>query len=382
MPEEDSVYLVVFCSAIGILYRRREGFTSTRTALFVALVALFIISTSHLCSTTSYFVLTIRALLINNPGDSVLAKNAAFIAKNHVLGEIGQVMLPIAVVIGDSIVLWRAWSLSGKNRMIKIFPILLQLALTAMAFSWIGCFVDEDLPTSISPRCRRLNTATYVLSMVTNFAATAMIGYMAWRHRQQIKSSLAPSPKRERLGRRLVLIFESGVVYMTLWACFGLPPPAVTQLTNAVYVPAFRQVFSTAVTQLVGMYPTVMVLLHYRRRSVWDASGRMLLQSDEDANFWNGIGAYSQNVVEARQTIITPLPYSLNPPLASTARKFQSQKQPLAQTQQQQQSSSSSSAAEPVIPTHIQAQFDIVMQRLRTLEADEERTAPPDYVSR
>ncbi|KAK1236057.1 hypothetical protein PQX77_000697 [Marasmius sp. AFHP31] len=266
------VYLVVFCSAMSILYRHAVRFTSTRTALFVALVALFIISTSYLCSTTSYFVLTIRALLVNNPGDPVRAKNAAFIAKNHVVGVIGQVMLPIAVVIGDSIVLWRAWSLSGKNRMIMIFPILLQLALTAMAFSWIGCFVDEDLPTQISPRCRKLNTATYVLSMITNFAATAVIGYMAWRHRQQIKSSLAPCPKRERFGRRLVLIFESGVVYTTLWIIqlATLVSPGSDDFLNQ----AFRQVFSAAATQLVGIYPTAIVVLIYMRQSVWDSTGK------------------------------------------------------------------------------------------------------------
>ncbi|KAJ8081288.1 hypothetical protein PM082_007122 [Marasmius tenuissimus] len=280
------VYLVVFCSAMGILYRRREGFTRTRTTLFVALVALFIISTSYLCSTTSYFVLGIRALLVNNPGDPVLAKNAAYLAKNHVLGVIGQVMLPIAVVIGDSIVLWRAWSLSGKNRIVMIFPILLQLALTAMAFSWIGCFVDEDLPTVISPRCRKLNTATYVLSMVTNFAATAVIGYMAWRHRQQIKASLAPCPKRERFGRRLVLVFESGVVYTTLWIIqlAVLVAPGSDDFLNQ----AFRQVFSAAATQLVGIYPTAIVVLVYMRQSVWDSTGKptvgkLGLQDENDA---------------------------------------------------------------------------------------------------
>ncbi|KAL0573739.1 hypothetical protein V5O48_008215 [Marasmius crinis-equi] len=273
------IYLVVFFGAIRILSRRWDGLISTRTALFSTLVVLFIISTSYLCCSVSYFVLGAQALLINDVGAPVLKKNEVFVAENHVLAVIGQVMFPIAVVLGDSIVIWRAWSLSGRVRKIMVLPVLLQLALTATAFSWIGCFVDEGMPGQIPARCRPMNTATYVLSMVTNVIGTAVIGYRARTHRKELEASLAPTPQSERAGKLLIAIFESGVVYATLWIIELAVLVAPTK-PSFVYQ-AFRQVFSAAAAQLVGIYPTAMVVLIYSKRSLWDQTGKSTIMTEE-----------------------------------------------------------------------------------------------------
>ncbi|KAL0060118.1 hypothetical protein AAF712_013090 [Marasmius tenuissimus] len=78
----------------------------------------------------SYFVLGLKDLLINDVGIPLVWKNAAFLAKYRKLGVVRQVLPPIAIVIGDSIVIWRAWALSAGNKKIMFVPALLQLALT------------------------------------------------------------------------------------------------------------------------------------------------------------------------------------------------------------------------------------------------------------
>ncbi|KAJ8090448.1 hypothetical protein PM082_019046 [Marasmius tenuissimus] len=265
------VYLVLFLAAMVILCNRREGHRTARLVLTIALVVLFLFSTAYLCCTMSYFVLGLRHLLINDVGTPLLKKNAAFLAKYRTVGVVGQVLLPIAVVVGDSIVIWRAWVLSAGNKKIMFVPVMLQLALTGTSFAWVGCFVDASMPTEIPETCRKINTATYILSMLANIAGTSVIGYTTWCFRKAISRYLNNGPHQARAEKVMVLLVESGVLYTSLWIIqlAVLVAPSSSSLVNQ----AFRQIFSAAATQLVGIYPTAMIVLVFLQRSLWDTTG-------------------------------------------------------------------------------------------------------------
>ncbi|KAL0060117.1 hypothetical protein AAF712_013089 [Marasmius tenuissimus] len=265
------VYMVLFFSAMTILCNRREGIVSARLVLIAAVVVLFLFSTAYLCCTMSYFMLGLRHLLIKDVGVPLLKKNAAFIAKYRIVGVVGQVLLPIAVVIGDSIVVWRAWALSAGNKKIMFLPVLLQLALTATSFAWVGCFVDAGMPTMIPETCKKINTATYILSMLTNIAGTSVIGYTTWCYRKAISKYLNNCRHQARAEKVMVLLVESGVLYTSLWIIqlAVLVAPSNSSFVNQ----AFRQIFSAAATQLVGIYPTAIIVLVFLQRSLWDTTG-------------------------------------------------------------------------------------------------------------
>ncbi|KAL0579211.1 hypothetical protein V5O48_002773 [Marasmius crinis-equi] len=120
------------------------------------------------------------------------------------------------------------------------------------------------------PTCAALNASTYALSMATNVAGTAAIGYKAWIHRCVLRKYLTTAG-HHRIQRILVLLMESGMVYTILW---------ILQLIN--FVPSIsesfpgqltQQVLTSISVQLVGIYPTVVIILVYMQRSLWDSSG-------------------------------------------------------------------------------------------------------------
>ncbi|KAG7087411.1 hypothetical protein E1B28_013379 [Marasmius oreades] len=272
------VYMVLFFAVMTILCRR-EGIMSARMVLLAAMIVLFILSTTYLCCTFSFFIIGIRMILVESPGSvPVLKKDAAYLAKYHLLGSMGTVTFPIATVIGDSIVIWRAWALSGGNKKVMFLPIMLLLALTTMAFSYVACNVEENYPSKLSPSCKARYTTTYALSMLTNVAGTAVIGYQTWSYRRAVKKYLQNCRHQARAEKILVILLESGVIYTTLWIIelATLASPSKSAFINQ----AFRQTFSAAACQLVGIYPTLIIVLVFLRRSLWDSAGKSTICED------------------------------------------------------------------------------------------------------
>ncbi|KAG7090417.1 hypothetical protein E1B28_009536 [Marasmius oreades] len=278
------VYLIVFFAAMSIMCRRTYSFTGPRIALLAAVIILFILSTSYICCSFSYFILGVEKLLVENPGTvPLLVKNAGLLAKHRSLGVIGEITFPIASVVGDSIVIWRAWVLSGGNKKVMILPVLLLLGTTGTAFSWVGCMVKEHMPVSFSAECKNRNTATFILSMVTNVAGTVVIGYQTWLYRRSFKQYMNNHERQGRAEKIMVMLLESGIVYTTFWIIMMsvLVAPNTPDYTNQ----AFRIVFSASATQLVGIYPTLMVVLVFLRRSLWDVAGNSTVYEDTDMKF-------------------------------------------------------------------------------------------------
>ncbi|KAF9265114.1 hypothetical protein L218DRAFT_957798 [Marasmius fiardii PR-910] len=265
------IYMVLLFAAIGIL-RRREGIMTARMILLAAVLVLFLLSTVYIIAYFSYFVIGIKMLLVENPATIPLkTKSAAYLAKFRRLGIVGQVTFPVSCVIGDAIVIWRAWALCGGDKKVMFLPVMLFLGLTASCLSFVGCMIEEDLPIVPSDSCTNRDMATFIFSMLTNVAGTAVIGYQTWSYRRAVKEYLQYYRHQAWAGRILVMLCESGVIYTTLWiiqlAVFASPSK------NTPLDQAFRQVFSAAAAQLVGIYPTLMIVLVFLRRSLWDSDG-------------------------------------------------------------------------------------------------------------
>ncbi|KAJ8089163.1 hypothetical protein PM082_014411 [Marasmius tenuissimus] len=213
---------------------------------------------------------SIQIILVNDVDMTYTEKLLAFADEFTKFGAVMQVMLPLEILIGDGIVLWRAWKLCAENRKMVYLPMILLFATTVCSFSFFGCIVKNDWPVEYPNTCNKLQISAFSLSMATNLVGTLVVGYKVWAYRQSEGEFLGQRRQRTRAEKVLVLFLESGVVYSILWVIqlvVILLPPASTFPGKAV-----QQVFTTSSIQMVGIYPTLLVVLIYLQYSMRDSA--------------------------------------------------------------------------------------------------------------
>ncbi|KAJ3859553.1 hypothetical protein EV359DRAFT_68062 [Lentinula novae-zelandiae] len=150
-------------------------------------------------------------------------------------------------ILGDAIVVWRAAALWAFDWKIMFSMIIVLL----------GDFV-------------------FLLSFGTNAIATFFIALKAWQHREafivlpdSLSSSGSWKKSRSPAQKIMILFLESGFLYMLFWAaCSFTYFPFVMGIKS----PAFfmTDIFNQTRYQVVGLYPTAIILLIHRERSSWD----------------------------------------------------------------------------------------------------------------
>ncbi|KAJ8078314.1 hypothetical protein PM082_000521 [Marasmius tenuissimus] len=197
------------------------------------------------------------------------------LTRYYTLVLISEALFAISFVIGDAIVIWRAWALSGGRMRIMFLPVILQVALTGTAFGWIGCFVRAGTPTSadIPEQCRPSYRATYLLSILTNISGTSIIGYTTWCYRKSIRKYLDACRHQARAGKIMALLLESGILYTSLLIIQFTFVVAPSNPNSEFAYQAFQKIFSGVPTQLVGLYPVAIIVLVSLQRFLWDTNG-------------------------------------------------------------------------------------------------------------
>ncbi|KAJ8085266.1 hypothetical protein PM082_004061 [Marasmius tenuissimus] len=128
------VHMVLNIAAITILWRRKGGVKRAKATLGVSVVILFLLSTADLCCTMVYTIAGVQSLFIDNPNLPIETKNDAYLNGYRTLMNIHSLLFPVAFIIGDAIVIWRACALSGGKRTIVFLLVALQLVLTGQHF--------------------------------------------------------------------------------------------------------------------------------------------------------------------------------------------------------------------------------------------------------
>ncbi|ESK93883.1 hypothetical protein Moror_12990 [Moniliophthora roreri MCA 2997] len=248
-----------------------EGNMRAKFVLLVAVITMFGIASFFIASYMAMFVGGIQMILVNDVGTPIAEKVPGYQDKWKKFTRVEGVLFFLEVITGDFVVVWRAWALWSHNWKILIVPSLLLLGSAASTLALLGCFIENDWPITLPPTCSSLNIATYVLSTATNITATCAIGYKVWLHWRVVKKYLGILHARSGIEKVLVLLLESGVAYSVLWLLqvITLIPSVGTSPVGA-YV---QQILYAASVQLVGIYPTLVIVLVYLQRSLWDSSG-------------------------------------------------------------------------------------------------------------
>ncbi|KAI0320552.1 hypothetical protein OF83DRAFT_1169255 [Amylostereum chailletii] len=192
--------------------------------------------------------------------------NADKISGNPLEVCVPTVVLTINIVLSDAIVLWRAWILWSRNRVLSALSIALLVAtlVTAAIDTHSACTGSSGQLFGGD----KVGLAVFILSFVTNVWSTSLIGFKAWQHRRVLKENLQAGSARTRVEKVLALLVESGAVYCVIWA-YLVTYQIVGYFEDLNTAPASTLRFNKTgwnlltggLIQLIGIYPTIVVVL-------------------------------------------------------------------------------------------------------------------------
>ncbi|KAI0641573.1 hypothetical protein C8Q79DRAFT_1014025 [Trametes meyenii] len=193
----------------------------------------------------------------------------------------------MSVLLSDGVVWWRAWVIWGRKPSVMLLGLTFILATTALGT--MNAMDACDMKQIAMPSRTRAEGTLFVgdaygvaaaaLSLATNVSATLFVGLKAWRHRKLIKENLHRLTGRTRVEEVLLLLVESAFVYCLLWCLLmtaevglALDPNFFTidshsSTAKKAFVTAMLECIHPALVPIIGLYPTVVILLVSRQQS-------------------------------------------------------------------------------------------------------------------
>ncbi|KAL1678224.1 hypothetical protein EV122DRAFT_212359 [Schizophyllum commune] len=230
-------------AAITILARRqgRSRFT------LAAILGLFLCSTISVVSRTVFYVAQIP-MVLGTPAPRDIA-TAVILMRLDILNSVAHSFI---YVLSDTVLVWRAWCLYSDNRLVKgILSLCIggsavgSLAMDVWGY-WPGLTFHGDFGDQLA-----LYTWLTPL-LITNVVATVLIGTKVLQYRREIKGSLGLFSQRSQAETVLLILLESGLVYILFWVldCATWRKNAKGDGFSSI------RIFSSVSYHIAGIYPT------------------------------------------------------------------------------------------------------------------------------
>jgi len=245
-------YSVLFIFSTSVLSRRSPS--RTRNIMLALSVVMYAVSAIH-CA----LIVTLPLL---PPGLNTYEDGYRI--------ALAILYLPIInYFLSDGIVLWRAWVL-WDGKWVFFIPPLISLMCTlgttiASAVCFYEAFVKEGFGSHASSSFH-LEWSIWFLTLGTNLWATGLIFIRAWQHRRFIRS-LIKEASRSNTEKVLAFLIESGAIYACIW---------ITYIAISFkYMGNYSVLsFQIAIAQVVGMYPTTIIVVIAMQLSTADVLSR------------------------------------------------------------------------------------------------------------
>ncbi|KAJ8096241.1 hypothetical protein PM082_011375 [Marasmius tenuissimus] len=280
-----TVYLVLFSSSMRLQISRKRLRSPANVLLLLLTVALFSTSTALWAMNVSQLTIATKGFFLNYPTRGLLDRWLALIDDIEPFGTPMEALFLTNMVLGDSVVIWRAWVLCRDTRLRRLVYIPMMMLLIGFTFMVIaleclsnngyhdGGDTGQSSMAVGSEVCQRGEPIAWGISLATNFVSTCLIAVRAWEHRQFLrKSAVVRGTLVEKI---LIILTESGFIYCLFW---------LTQLslffqksTDLRFV-SFLQVFLAALgDQISGLYPTLIIIFVDKQKSIsqFDSKARM-----------------------------------------------------------------------------------------------------------
>ncbi|KAL1685897.1 hypothetical protein GGG16DRAFT_97417 [Schizophyllum commune] len=224
-------------SALAHHERRSRWLTS-------AIVTLFISSTIAVVATDRYYLLQVPPYIIvpNDPANLVTRLNI-----------VSTLAWRYNYLVSDAIVIWRAWVLWPDNLFVKI------ILLSGMCGSIAG-IVLEYVWSLHTVESTIKSLALTIPEVYINLSATILVGIQAWSYQRNIKPSFSPWTRMTQVQKVLLLLVESGFLYVLIWAFF-----LIIILLELPSFPYF--IIGSIYHDIAGIYPTFIILVVGLQRS-------------------------------------------------------------------------------------------------------------------
>jgi hypothetical protein len=171
----------------------------------------------------------------------------------------------------DGVVVWRAWVLcSDQSSKALRVPIvfLCCLALTVTTTIVIRLILaspagnDVKLNAILTRAIDASQVANLIISLLTNVSATSIVSFKAWKYRQAIKVDLKTVQGTPKGSKVLVLLVESGVLYV--FSGITVLIATVIRLPHGTA----GDIYTPVNFQIAGIYPIVVLLLVNQQSSM------------------------------------------------------------------------------------------------------------------
>ncbi|KAF9063569.1 hypothetical protein BDP27DRAFT_1334933 [Rhodocollybia butyracea] len=166
--------------------------------------------------------------------------------------------------ISDMVVMWRACTICGWPRFTQIIFVI--FVILPVILSVVDVSRAHATPANLAFEPDLFGVTALIISLMSNLWATSLVGRKAWLHRKDIRNRLGSGSRTTAAGSILILLTESGVLYSCIWALFIIST-VYTMLRGSSRA---THAIAGAVPQLVGLYPTLIILLVYLQKSHWD----------------------------------------------------------------------------------------------------------------
>ncbi|KAJ3909359.1 hypothetical protein F5879DRAFT_83343 [Lentinula edodes] len=253
------IYAVLIIYAIRNLWFAEDSSrTKARVITLLSLLIMFTISTTLWALDITDFLRGLHKILILTDGTTT-QRNADYLIELNPRVIVQTTLFSIEYLIGDGVVVWRACALWGYSKKIMFLPILLLSAAAILITFFVGCLGVHDW-TYIAGEpetCYDSYISIFFLSIATNLLATSLIATKAWMHHRLLLS--ASVEKTTRVLKVLVLLVESGFIYLLIWAAKSMS--VFGDLSSTVNGQFAVSMLNSMGNQIVGLYPTLLVVL-------------------------------------------------------------------------------------------------------------------------
>ncbi|THV03747.1 hypothetical protein K435DRAFT_851535 [Dendrothele bispora CBS 962.96] len=227
--------------------------SKAKLALSFVTVTMFLASLSSLVMSTEDIIVQIPFNGYNPPdlGESISLDTGLNIGLNF--------MRRLNFLMGDIIIVWRAWVLFPRKLPAKMILSICLMGSFVGVFLDTGLFVKRILKDYFDTNGGETNVIMLAVPLIfTNLTATMLIGLKAWYHFQDIQNNLGlTNGSSSKVLKILLLMVESGLLYLAFWIGY-LVLGLVAEAHNTSIA---QEVYLAIMPQLVAIYPILIILL-------------------------------------------------------------------------------------------------------------------------
>ncbi|KAG6829233.1 hypothetical protein H0H92_005235 [Tricholoma furcatifolium] len=250
-----AIYTVLVIKTCCMLGRKASQSRVSFVTLIVILLMYSMALTMWSFDVTN-FIHQVQIPLLRNP-DAPLADKYAESQQSlfHLLAPL-DLLYAYEAILGDGIVVWRVYVLWGNTK--------LAAALLTFCVARLGTKIIDG--SFQSPAfCKNVQTVSYSTPTATTAVATILIGWKTWEYRKSTKvlsnaaTSSSGGSRTHMVERVLMVLVESGFIYFIFFLIIAIfNTPGIE--SNAGLSFAFF-VYSYCTSVVVGLYPTIVILL-------------------------------------------------------------------------------------------------------------------------